>query len=122
MPEEIKPNQIYTPKEARSFLKVSESTMKRMIKNGIITAFKVSGQYRIWGNEILNLVSPKLESGVFEIISNCETLEILESASPRNPKVITLYKSCKFLIFEVVYFDRQISKSSLKIPSPLSVT
>jgi len=67
MPEEIKPNQIYTPKEARSFLKVSESTMKRMIKNGIITAFKVSGQYRIWGNEILNLVSPKLESGAFEI-------------------------------------------------------
>lgn len=63
MQEEIKPNQIYTPKEARDFLKVSESTMKRMIKNGIIRAYKVSGQYRIWGKEILLLVSPELGLG-----------------------------------------------------------
>ncbi|MBU3934796.1 helix-turn-helix domain-containing protein [Patescibacteria group bacterium] len=67
MPEEIKPNQIYTPKEARSFLKISESTMKRMLKNGVIKAYKVSGQYRIWGNEILKLISPKLELGVFKV-------------------------------------------------------
>ncbi len=60
MVEEIKPNKIYTPKETREFLKVSESTMKRMIKVGIINAYKVSGQYRIWGREILNLVSPKV--------------------------------------------------------------
>lgn len=59
MVEEIKPDKIYTPREARSFLKVSESTMKRMIKNGIIGAYKVSGQYRIWGREILRLVSPE---------------------------------------------------------------
>jgi excisionase family DNA binding protein len=63
MTEEIKPNQIYTPKEARDFLKVSESTMKRMIKRGIIRAYKVSGQHRIWGKEILLLVSPKLGVG-----------------------------------------------------------
>lgn len=62
MIEDIKPNQIYTPKEARDFLKVSESTMKRMIKNGAVRAYKVSGQYRIWGKEILFLVSPKLET------------------------------------------------------------
>ncbi len=66
MEKEIKPGQIYTPKEARDFLKVSESTMKRMLKNGIIKAYKVSGQYRIWGSEILSLVSPKLESKVYE--------------------------------------------------------
>ncbi len=59
MLEEIKPNKIYTPKEARDFLKVSESTMKRMLKGGIIKAYKVSGQYRIWGREILRLVSPE---------------------------------------------------------------
>jgi hypothetical protein len=59
MIEEIKPNQIYTPKETRDFLKVSESTMKRMIKRGIISAFKVSGQYRILGREILRLISPE---------------------------------------------------------------
>ena len=58
MVDEIKPNSVYTPEEARNFLKISESTMKRMIKNGIIKAFKVSGQYRIWGVEILKLASP----------------------------------------------------------------
>ena len=57
--DEIQPGKIYTPKEARDFLKVSESTFKRMIKNEIIHAYKVSGQYRIWGREILRLVSPK---------------------------------------------------------------
>ncbi len=65
--KEIQPNKIYTPRETRDFLKVSESTMKRMIKNEIIIAFKVSGQYRIWGREILKLVSPKTAAGVAEI-------------------------------------------------------
>lgn len=59
MEKKIHPDKIYTPKEARDFLKVSESTMKRMLKNEIIEAYKVSGQYRIWGREILRLVSPK---------------------------------------------------------------
>ncbi len=63
MTEEIKPEKIYTPKEARDFLKVSESTMKRMLKAGIIKAYKVSGQYRIWGREILRLVSPEAVQG-----------------------------------------------------------
>ncbi|MBU2540208.1 helix-turn-helix domain-containing protein [Patescibacteria group bacterium] len=67
MPEEIKPEKIYTPKEARDFLKVSESTMKRMIRNGIIKAYKVSGQYRIWGDEILNLISPTFETRVLNV-------------------------------------------------------
>jgi len=62
MIDEIKPNQIYTTEETRDFLKVSESTMKRMIKNGVIKAYKVSGQYRIWGKEILRLVSPDFET------------------------------------------------------------
>ncbi|MCX6722454.1 MAG: helix-turn-helix domain-containing protein, partial [Candidatus Staskawiczbacteria bacterium] len=65
MVEKIESNKIYTPKEARDFLKVSESTMKRMLKSGIIKAYKVSGQYRIWGDEILRLVSPRLESNVY---------------------------------------------------------
>ena len=67
MVEEIKPNNIYTPKETRDFLKISESTMKRMLKNGIIEAYKVSGQYRIWGHEILKLLSPKLDVKVYQI-------------------------------------------------------
>ena len=67
MTEEIKPSKVYTPKETREFLKISESTMKRMLKNGIIKAYKVSGQYRIWGHEILKLVSPKLDINVYKI-------------------------------------------------------
>jgi len=61
MAKEIKPNEIYTTEEARSFLKVSESTIKRFLKNGIIQANKVGGRYRIWGREILRLVSPEAE-------------------------------------------------------------
>jgi len=67
MEKEIKPNQVYTTGEAQDFLKVSNSTIKRMLKGGIIKAYKVGGTYRIWGSEILQLVSPKLESKVYKV-------------------------------------------------------
>jgi len=57
----INPNEIYTTEEARGFLKISESTIKRYLKKGIIKANKVGGRYRIWGKELLRLVSPKVE-------------------------------------------------------------
>jgi excisionase family DNA binding protein len=66
-PEEIKPNQIYTTSEARDFLKISESTIKRLLKGGIIKAYKVGGQHRIWGAEILRVVSPEVEDGVYGV-------------------------------------------------------
>ena len=66
MIEEIKPKQVYTTEETRDFLKISSSTMKRMLKKGIIKAYKVGGTYRIWGDEILQLVSPKLERKVYK--------------------------------------------------------
>ncbi len=59
--KEIKPNLVYTTDETKSFLKISESTIKRLLKKGIIKANKVGGQYRILGKEILRLVSPKAE-------------------------------------------------------------
>lgn len=62
----IEPDKVYTTEEARDFLKISNSTIKRLLKNGIITAYKVGGQYRIWGSEILNLVSPEVESKVYK--------------------------------------------------------
>lgn len=68
MPE-IKPNEIYTTGEAQDFLKVSNSTIKRLLKRGIIKAYKVGGRYRIWGSEILRLVSPEVESKVYKIYS-----------------------------------------------------
>lgn len=43
------------------------STTKRLLKKGIIKAYKVGGTYRIWGSEILKLVSPEIESGVYKI-------------------------------------------------------
>ncbi|MFH1582627.1 MAG: helix-turn-helix domain-containing protein [bacterium] len=64
---EIKPKEIYTTEEARDFLKVSESTIKRFLKRGIIKAYKVGGSYRIWGSEILTLVSPKVEEKVYKV-------------------------------------------------------
>lgn len=63
--QEINPKEVYTTSEAQSFLKVSKSTFKRFLKSGIIKAFKVGGQYRIWGDEILKLVSPELEQEVY---------------------------------------------------------
>ena len=64
---EIKPDKIYTTEEARDFLRISESTIKRFLKRGIIKAYKVGGSYRIWGSEILSLVSPKVEEKVYNV-------------------------------------------------------
>jgi len=66
MPE-IKPDEIYTTEEAQSFLKISKSTIKRFLKRGIIKAYKVGGTYRIWGDEILRLVSPKVERKIYKV-------------------------------------------------------
>ena len=61
---EIKPNAVYTTNETQKLLKISNSTIKRMLKNGLIKANKVGGQYRILGKEILRLVSPEAEKQV----------------------------------------------------------
>ena len=62
---EINPKEVYTTKEAQDFLKVSSSTFKRLLRRGMVKAYKVGGTYRIWGDEILSLVSPKLEKKVY---------------------------------------------------------
>ncbi len=61
---EVKENEIYTTEETRQILKVSSSTMMRLIKKGMIHTAKVGKQYRIMGKEILRLVSPELENKV----------------------------------------------------------
>ncbi|HNX68457.1 MAG TPA: helix-turn-helix domain-containing protein [Candidatus Omnitrophota bacterium] len=60
----IHENSVYTPKESQVLLKISSSTMTRMIKSGLIRAAKVGKQYRIMGKELLRILSPKLEDGV----------------------------------------------------------
>jgi len=61
MDKEIKPNQIYTTEEAQEYLKVSNSTIKRLLKGGILRANKVGGRYKILGSEIIKVVSPEAE-------------------------------------------------------------
>ena len=61
---EIKEMEVYTPQEAETLLKVSSSTVTRLIKKGLIRTAKVGKQYRILGKELLRLVSPKLEDTV----------------------------------------------------------
>jgi len=61
---ELRSNEIYTTQEAQEILKVSPSTMMRLIKKGIIRTARVGKQYRIMGKELLRVVSPQLEDGV----------------------------------------------------------
>lgn len=58
---EINPHEIYTTQETQKLLKISNSTMKRLLKRGIINANKIGGQYRILGKEIIRIVSPRFE-------------------------------------------------------------
>ena len=58
---EIKPNQVYTTAEAREVLRISNSTMKRHLKKGLIQANKIGKQYRILGHELLKLLSPTVD-------------------------------------------------------------
>ena len=61
---EIKENEVYTHAETCELLKVSSSTITRMIKRGLIRAAKVGKQHRILGKEILRVLSPALEDRV----------------------------------------------------------
>jgi len=61
MNEEIKHHAAYTTSEAQALLKISNSTIKRMLKQRLIQANKVGGQYRILGKELLRLLSPEVE-------------------------------------------------------------
>lgn len=61
---EIKENEVYTHEETQEILKISSSTVTRMIRKGLIRAAKVGKQYRIMGKELLRLLSPKFEDQV----------------------------------------------------------
>lgn len=59
---EVQPNEVYTSEEAQEILKISHSTIKRLIKKGLIKANKVGGRYRILGKDLLHTISPAVES------------------------------------------------------------
>ncbi len=64
---EVNPNEIYTTQETQKLLKISSSTIKRMLKKGLLRANKIGKQYRIMGHEILRLVSPKAEQQAVDV-------------------------------------------------------
>ena len=61
MSKEILPNAVYTTAEAKDLLKISDSTIKRLLKSGILRANKVGKQYRILGRELIRIISPEVE-------------------------------------------------------------
>jgi excisionase family DNA binding protein len=67
---EIKENEVYTHEETQALLKVSASTVTRMIKKGLIRSAKIGKQYRILGKELLRILSPKLEDTVGKAYGN----------------------------------------------------
>lgn len=55
---EICENEVYTPEEAKEILKISSSTIMRLIRQGVLRAGRVGKQYRILGKEIIGILSP----------------------------------------------------------------
>lgn len=66
MDNQIQPDKIYNTQEAQEYLQVSSSTIKRLLKKGIIKANKVGGRYKILGRELMRLVSPEAETKVVD--------------------------------------------------------
>lgn len=85
----IHENTIYTPKETQEYLKVSQSTMTRMLKSGLIRAAKVGKQYRIFGKEILRVISPQIEDKVGKVYSKARRWahdEVDEGLPPKTSR------------------------------------
>ena len=53
----INPDSLYTSEEVTEYLRVSLRTTQRLLKSGELASFKVHGQYRIKGLDILNYLS-----------------------------------------------------------------
>lgn len=64
---EIKPNEIYTTAETQALLKISSSTLKRLLKKGLLRANKIGGNYRILGHELLRILGPDVDTAATEV-------------------------------------------------------
>lgn len=81
---EIHEHVIYTHEEAQALLKISSSTLTRLIKKGLIRAAKVGKQYRILGKELLRIVSPQLEDKVGKVYNKARQW-IHSEDNPQKP-------------------------------------
>ena len=82
---EIKENEVYTHEETQALLKVSSSTLTRMIKKGLIRTARVGKQYRILGKELLRVVSPKLEDKVGKAYNKARSWAHEDEKSKKEP-------------------------------------
>ncbi|MFA5770935.1 MAG: helix-turn-helix domain-containing protein [Patescibacteria group bacterium] len=64
---EINPNEVYTTAEVELLLKVSNSTVKRLFKSGLLRANKIGKQYRILGHELLRMLSPVVDEKATDV-------------------------------------------------------
>jgi excisionase family DNA binding protein len=69
----INPDEIYTPAEIEKLLKVSKSTVKRLLKSGLLRSNKVGKQYRIMGHEILKMISPVVDEKATDTYQKMKT-------------------------------------------------
>lgn len=60
----VEEHEVYTPQETITLLKISDSTFRRLIRNGVLKAAKIGGQYRILGKHILQILNPTLPGKV----------------------------------------------------------
>lgn len=75
MPE-INPNEVYTPLETEQLLKVSKSTIKRLIKSGLLKANKIGKQHRIMGHNIIKMLSSDLDKNATDVYQKIKTSTI----------------------------------------------
>ena len=61
---EIKNTEVHATEEVQKYLTVSNSTLMRMIKKGLIRCAETGEQYRIIGKELLRIGFPQLEDKV----------------------------------------------------------
>jgi excisionase family DNA binding protein len=61
---EIQSHEVYTTKEVQSLLKISQATLMRLLKKGLLKAAKVGHQHRFLGKELLRFLSPGVEERV----------------------------------------------------------
>lgn len=63
----VEEHEVYTPQETITLLKISDSTFRRLIRNGVLKAAKIGGQYRILGKHILQMLNPTLPGKVKKV-------------------------------------------------------
>ncbi len=78
---EIRPNEVYTTQEAQKVLKISNSTIKRLLKKGLLRANKIGKQYRIMGHELLNLLSPVVDKKATDLYQKVKAKTIEKTKS-----------------------------------------